>query len=184
MEEMKMNRVLTMIFLIACMACLLISAPCVAGDLVASWDISIADGVKTYAYTFTGLPMANAVVDDIMVGMPEDSARTVFTATCSDPDWYIYSGLVGYGEFEWGMIGGELAEGESITMWLKTSADVPTLYEMPNSNTANWGYHAGHSLLPGNSVLPYPSSVPEPSSILGLTAGLLPMGMMLRRRRK
>lgn len=177
-----MNRIL-----ISLLVCVIISAPSFATGLEASWDILDTDTVKTYAYTFTatGLSEADSAVTDIMVGMPEEGAKMVFSATCSDPKWYVYLESVGCEESVWGMVGGELVNGQSLTMWLATGSDVPTLYEMPSGSTSNWGYYAAHSLLPGGSILPVPGPVPEPSSLLALFGGLAGVGgIAIKRRRR
>lgn len=171
-----------------------LAAPCFAGDLSASCNVSVANGVKTFAYTFTLSRVAdpNTRVTDIWISMPKIGASNVTTKTCSRTQWMIYtiwnpnSPDAICGTTAWDGINGKLLAGQSITLSLKTAANVQTVYYYPpgRSGAGNWGYGIPNSSQAGLSLLPVPGDVPEPSSILALSAGLLPIGAILRRKRK
>lgn len=166
------------LFLLVGVFCLLLAVPCFANGLEASGNVSDVDGVKAYTYTFTfdSPPINGASVTDIWVRMPTEGAKSVFSTTCSDTDWLVYSSICDSSWSDWGILGSHLTDGESLTLCLKTPSNVPT-------GIGGFLYYSNHSYLDGDDLLPVPGSVPEPSSLVALGMGLIPAGMVIRRRR-
>lgn len=175
---------------------LLVAASLVAnGTPTVTSDVSVANGIKTYTYTFTN-SYSGGYIDSFWIGMPPAGADAVIDITSTQDQelgWFAERSAIN----EWTMGGMYVPAGETINFWLTTADDVPTVYDYVypagegQIGLTNWSY--GLWLMNddgrwlgfggmGNSSLPVPA--PEPSSLLSLLCGLGGIsGMWLRRRK-
>jgi hypothetical protein len=176
-----MKRVLVTVLL-----CLLTAIPCISGTTPSmTGEVNIVDGVNEYVYTLTNDLDTGMYAYGFSIFMPKDGALAVTNAWCSREGWFVDRYVQGdYAYWRCGVRYTYLLQGESLTLKLTTSADVPTSYNYTPPNWSSnwrwfdWGGGPGF----GNSVLPVP--VPEPSSILALAGGIAGLGGLALRRRR
>ncbi|MBI2843600.1 MAG: PEP-CTERM sorting domain-containing protein [Armatimonadetes bacterium] len=161
---------------------LLVLLPATAMAMLrAKWDITVADGVKTYSYYFINDIEPIYPVTTISIGMSEAGLRSI-----ADVDLYDWEYELNYANEELVLIFA------ASPVRFTTLADVPTDYareDRVGMGAWNWYYVVDVN---GNSdwgfadaPLPVPDpNIPEPSSLLALGLAASGLGEVVMRRRR